>query len=99
MLHVTKGVFGLRLDNVYNVSINDLTIDDLQNVGELGSYICGNYESSSDGGHRNQVCLQFYYFAMLPISSVVCLVSCVQVDMVRSMVPCLAEKQFFSENA
>jgi len=54
MLHVTKGVFGLRLDNVYNVSINDLTIDDLQNVGELGSYICGNYESSSDGGHRNQ---------------------------------------------
>jgi len=54
MLHVTKGVFGLRMDNVYNASINALTINDLQNVGELGSYICGNYQTSSDGGHRNQ---------------------------------------------
>jgi len=54
MLHVTKGVFGLRMDNIYNVNIDGLEIDDLQNVGELGSYICGNYESDSDGGHRNQ---------------------------------------------
>lgn len=54
MLHVTKGVFGLRMDNVFNASVNNVRIDDLQNVGELGSYICGNYQSSSDGGHRNQ---------------------------------------------
>jgi len=26
----------------------------LHNVGQLGSYICGHYESDSDGGHRNQ---------------------------------------------
>merc|ERR1712048_532626 len=42
------------MDNVFNASVNNVRIDDLQNVGELGSYICGNYQSSSDGGHRNQ---------------------------------------------
>jgi len=54
MLHVTKGVFGLRIDNVLNVEINNLEIDDLQNIAELGSYICGNYEGTDNGGHRNQ---------------------------------------------
>mmetsp|Transcript_26979 Transcript_26979/g.44251 ORF Transcript_26979/g.44251 Transcript_26979/m.44251 type:complete len:991 (-) Transcript_26979:547-3519(-) len=54
MLHVTKGVFGLRIDNVAGVVIDKVEIDDLQNIGELGSYICGNYESTDDGGHRNQ---------------------------------------------
>eukprot|EP01084_Bolivina_argentea_P117482 208641_1 len=54
MLHVVKGVFGLRVDNVNNINFNDVQIDDLQNIGELGSYICGNYESLEDGGHRNQ---------------------------------------------
>merc|ERR1712241_1310710 len=54
MLHVTKGVFGLRIDNVLNVEINNLEIDDLQNIAELGSYICGNYDSTDNGGHRNQ---------------------------------------------
>merc|ERR1712154_466651 len=34
--------------------INGLEIDDLQNIAELGSYICGNYESTDNGGHRNQ---------------------------------------------
>merc|ERR1712087_890254 len=54
MLHVTKGVFGLRIDNVLNVNIDELEIDDLQNIAELGSYICGNYDSTDNGGHRNQ---------------------------------------------
>eukprot|EP01083_Nonionella_stella_P196255 722277_1 len=54
MLHVTKGVFGLRIDNVDNVEIKSVEIEDLQNVGELGSYVCGHYESTDDGGHRNQ---------------------------------------------
>mmetsp|Transcript_39963 Transcript_39963/g.63972 ORF Transcript_39963/g.63972 Transcript_39963/m.63972 type:complete len:993 (+) Transcript_39963:182-3160(+) len=54
MLHVTKGVFGLRIDNVDNVQIDGLEIEDLQNIGELGSYVCGHYESTDDGGHRNQ---------------------------------------------
>jgi len=36
------------------VDINGLEIDDLQNIAELGSYLCGNYESTEDGGHRNQ---------------------------------------------
>jgi len=54
MLHVTKGVFGLRIDNVLNVDLNNIEIDDLQNIAELGSYICGNYDSTDNGGHRNQ---------------------------------------------
>jgi len=54
MLHVTKGVFGLRIDNVLNVDLNNVEIDDLQNIAELGSYICGNYDSTDNGGHRNQ---------------------------------------------
>merc|ERR1719245_2779453 len=54
MLHVTKGVFGFRIDNVDNVHLNNIEIEDLQNIGELGSYVCGHYESTDDGGHRNQ---------------------------------------------
>lgn len=54
MLHVTKGVFGLRVDNVENFNFENIEIYDLQNVGQLGSYVCGNYESETDGGHRNQ---------------------------------------------
>merc|ERR1711972_642895 len=48
------GVFGLRIDNVLNVEINNVEIEDLQNIAELGSYICGNYDSTDNGGHRNQ---------------------------------------------
>jgi len=47
-------VFGLRIDNVLNVDLNNIEIDDLQNIAELGSYICGNYDSTDNGGHRNQ---------------------------------------------
>jgi len=54
MLHVTKGVFGLRIDNVQNVEVTDLEVFDLQNVGALGSYVCGHYDSTNNGGHRNQ---------------------------------------------
>ena len=55
MLHVTKGVFGLRVDNVVNLDVDTLRIEDLQNIGQLGSYVCGNYKSTAEGGHRNQV--------------------------------------------
>merc|ERR1712087_800786 len=41
-------------DNVLNVDLNNVEIDDLQNIAELGSYICGNYDSTDNGGHRNQ---------------------------------------------
>eukprot|EP00486_Rosalina_sp_Unknown_P004769 CAMPEP_0201570246 /NCGR_PEP_ID=MMETSP0190_2-20130828/12401_1 /ASSEMBLY_ACC=CAM_ASM_000263 /TAXON_ID=37353 /ORGANISM="Rosalina sp." /LENGTH=816 /DNA_ID=CAMNT_0047993567 /DNA_START=127 /DNA_END=2574 /DNA_ORIENTATION=- len=54
MLHVTKGLFGFRCDNVDNVDIDGLEVEDMQNIGELGSYVCGHYESTDDGGHRNQ---------------------------------------------
>eukprot|EP01084_Bolivina_argentea_P098202 176497_1 len=54
MLHVTKGVFGFRIDNVDNVELRDIVITDLQNIGPLGSYVCGHYDSTDNGGHRNQ---------------------------------------------
>ena len=31
-----------------------MQLTDLQNVRQLGSYVCGNYESEKDGGHRNR---------------------------------------------
>ena len=37
-----------------NFDFKNIQIDDLQNIAELGSYVCGNYESLEDGGHRNQ---------------------------------------------
>ena len=55
MLHVTKGVFGLRVDNIDGIDIDNVNVYDIQNVGSLGSYVCGNYEGiGGDGGHRNQ---------------------------------------------
>eukprot|EP00488_Nonionellina_sp_1-RS-2012_P001599 TRINITY_DN25_c0_g1_i2.p1 TRINITY_DN25_c0_g1~~TRINITY_DN25_c0_g1_i2.p1 ORF type:complete len:227 (-),score=68.26 TRINITY_DN25_c0_g1_i2:485-1165(-) len=52
MLHVVKGVFGLRVDNVDNLYFNNIEISDLQNIGALGSYVCGHYSSRDNGGHR-----------------------------------------------
>ena len=54
MLHVTKGIFGLRIDSVENVNINDVKISNLHNLGFLGNDICGEYWKSSNGGHHNQ---------------------------------------------
>jgi len=54
MLHVTKGIFGLRIDSVDTFQIDNVEIEDLQNIGYYGSWVCGHYSSENDGGHRNQ---------------------------------------------
>jgi len=54
MLHVTKGIFGLRIDSVDTFQIDNVEIEDLQNIGYYGSLVCGHYTSEDDGGHRNQ---------------------------------------------
>ncbi len=36
MLLVTKGAFGLRIDNVLNVELNNVEFEDLQSIAELG---------------------------------------------------------------
>lgn len=43
------------MDNTENMDLDGIHIEDLQNIGNLGSYICGNYESNDDGGHRKQL--------------------------------------------
>ena len=35
--------------------LQNVVIDDLQNIGALGSTLCGEYESNDDGGHRKQL--------------------------------------------
>ena len=54
MLHVTKGIFGLRLDSIDNIDIDNIEISNIHNLGFLGNNICGQYWKSSNGGHRNQ---------------------------------------------
>jgi len=54
MLQTTKGVFGLRIDNVDTFNIDNVQIEDLQNIGYYGSWICGHYASKNDGGHSMQ---------------------------------------------
>jgi len=62
MLHVTKGIFGLRIDSVDTFQIDNVEIEDLQNIGYYGSEVCGHYSSENDGGHRNQRApMQFGY--------------------------------------
>eukprot|EP01083_Nonionella_stella_P034077 93279_1 len=56
MLHVTKGIFGIRIDNVRNVQIEgDLNIENVHNLGALGEdEWCGKYFNARGGGHHNQ---------------------------------------------
>jgi len=54
MLHVTKGIFGLRIDSVDTFQLDNVQIEDLQNIGYYGSWVCGHYSNAEDGGHRNQ---------------------------------------------
>jgi len=54
MLHVTKGIFGIRVDNIDTFEINNVQIENIQNMGYYGSLVCGHYSNEEDGGHRNQ---------------------------------------------
>lgn len=53
---MTKGVFGIRIDNVQNLKMEgDIKISGLHNLGEFGdSELCGKYFTGKNGGHHNQ---------------------------------------------
>ena len=55
-LHLTKGIFGIRIDNVQSVKMEGhIAISNLHNLGEFGdSDLCGRYFTGKNGGHHNQ---------------------------------------------
>ena len=43
MGHSGKGLLGLRLDGVTDVTLDNVIIENLHQYTPLGSYACGNY--------------------------------------------------------
>ena len=41
--------------NTDDFLLQNVMVHDLQNIGALGSTLCGEYESNDDGGHRKQL--------------------------------------------
>ena len=48
MHHVNKGVMGLRIDGAVTIDISKLSINNIQNISEPGSLLCGQYETSME---------------------------------------------------
>ncbi|MEW6534355.1 MAG: hypothetical protein AB1454_01900 [Candidatus Auribacterota bacterium] len=46
MFHVNKGVIGFKMDAAKNVLMHNTSASNLENLGEVGSEICGNYVKS-----------------------------------------------------
>lgn len=46
MFHVNKGVIGFKIDGAKWVSLRNVSVSNLENFGEAGSRICGEYEHS-----------------------------------------------------
>lgn len=46
MFHVNKGVIGFKMDAAKNVTLLNTSAENLENLGEEGSAICGNYTKS-----------------------------------------------------
>ncbi len=46
MFHVNKGVIGFKMDGAKNVEIENTSAQNLENLGEEGSALCGNYVKS-----------------------------------------------------
>ena len=55
IFQTNKGIIGVRIDEIENVEISDLTIDNLYNLSPLGSNACGNYSGQLDGGNPWQI--------------------------------------------
>lgn len=53
MGHVPKGVIGIRMDGVTGVHFDDLEIYDLQEHGDLGSDLCGEYWTYDMSEHNH----------------------------------------------
>lgn len=46
MFHVNKGVIGFKMDGAENVTVENTSVQNLKNWGEIGSELCGNYTKS-----------------------------------------------------
>lgn len=46
MFHVNKGVIGFRIDGTRNVVMRNTSVNNLENIGQLGSHLCGAYVKS-----------------------------------------------------
>ncbi len=46
MFHVNKGVIGFKIDGANGMCLNNVTVSDILNSGEVGSLLCGNYQLS-----------------------------------------------------
>ncbi len=46
MFHVNKGVIGFKIDAVKNVILNKTSVSDIENKGEVGSSVCGDYSNA-----------------------------------------------------
>jgi hypothetical protein len=47
MHNLNKGVIGIKLDGTENVTLSNVKIDNVSNIGPMGSTICGQYTSSN----------------------------------------------------
>lgn len=46
MFHVNKGVIAFKLDGAKNVRLHNTSASRVENLGEAGSLLCGNYDTS-----------------------------------------------------
>ena len=46
MFHVNKGVVGFKMDGAKNVILKHTSVENLENLGDVGSDLCGVYEKS-----------------------------------------------------
>eukprot|EP01084_Bolivina_argentea_P107949 192953_1 len=53
MVHLNKGVIGVRLDGIENTEIKNLKITNLHNASPSASLACGPYKGPNDGGQPN----------------------------------------------
>eukprot|EP01084_Bolivina_argentea_P299680 516573_1 len=55
MFHTNKGIFGIRVDLIENVTFTNIIIKRLINKSPLASYACSNYTGYHDGGNPFQL--------------------------------------------
>lgn len=51
MHHVNKGVIGFKLDGAYDVTVDGAAVENITNIGGVGSSLCGDYLISHPKAH------------------------------------------------
>ena len=60
MHHANKGTIGLFIQRTRNVKIKNVTVAGVTNVGDVGSSVCGKYQTSQWTGHLGYTGSQSY---------------------------------------